>query len=142
MGETTNPQELVRDLNAALPMQYRCALAFAVAAGTLPGPEGVAMADQMRRWAADELLDVERVAARIVTLGGEPVLDVPALGLPKTWKAAVRTLADAQREAIDAFVEAIPAGADDSEGEATEHLLEHVISRKRDVLEMLERALR
>jgi bacterioferritin (cytochrome b1) len=142
MGDTTDPQELIRGLNTALPLQYRCALAFAIAAGTLPGPEGVAMADRMREWAADELRDVERVAARVVTVGGDPVMDVPALDLPKTWKAGVRRLADVQREAIDAFVEAIPADADDAEGEATEHLLEHVISRKRDVLEMLERALR
>lgn len=142
MGEPTNPKELVRGLNAALPLQYRCALAFAVAAGTLPGPEGVALGAQMRRWAADELLDVERVAARVVTVGGKPVMNVATVAVPPTWKAAVRWLVNVQREAIDAFVEAIPAGADDAEGEATEHLLEHVISRKRDVLEVLERALR
>lgn len=142
MGEQTNPKELVRGLNAALPLQYRCALAFAVAAGTLPGPEGVALADRLRRWAADELVDAERVVTRVVSLGGDPAMKVAALEVPAAWKAALRWLAAIQREAIDAFVQAIPAGADDAEGEATEHLLEHVISRKRDVLEVLERALR
>jgi hypothetical protein len=46
------------------------------------------------------------------------------------------------REALDAVVDAIPAGADDAEGEATEHLLEHIVARKRDVIELLERAQR
>lgn len=60
----------------------------------------------------------------------------------QTNRCAIRTLAGYQREALDAFVAAILADADDAEGEATEHLIEHVINRKRDVLEMLERALR
>ena len=142
MGDETNRRDLIRALNVALPLQHRCALAFAIAAGTLPGPEGVALSGRLRRWAADELLDVERVAARIATVGGRPATDIAGLKAPKTWKATVQWLADCQRQAIDAFVDAIPADADDAEGEATEHLLEHVISRKRDVLETLERALR
>lgn len=142
MRERTNPRDLVRDLNAALPLQYRCALGFAIAAGTLTGPEGVALAHQLRLWAADELVDVERVAARVASLGGKPALDVATVKAPTTWKAAVRWLADCQRETLDAFVKAIPARADDVEGEATEHLLEHVVHRKRDVLEILERVLR
>jgi bacterioferritin (cytochrome b1) len=142
MGEDINRAEVVRDLNKALPLQYRSALAFAVAAGTLTGADGVALSGLLRGWAADELLDVERVAGRISVLGGEPVRTVGSLEAPKTTKASLKALASLQQEAIDAFAAAIPAGADDSEGEATEHLLEHVINRKRDVLEKLERALR
>jgi len=142
MGEQTNRVEVARGLRKALPLQHRCALAFAVAAGTLPGPDGVALSGMLRQWAADELADVERVAGRIVALGGEPTVDVAQPKLPATWKAAIRTLAGYQREALDAFVAAIPADSDDAEGEATEHLIEHVINRKRDVLDMLERALR
>jgi len=142
MGEQINRAEVARDLNKALPVQYRSALAFAVAAGTLTGPEGVALSERLRGWAADELRDVERVAGRIAALGGEPVITVGRLETPKGTKAALRALAALEQEGIDAFAAAIPAGADDSEGEATEHLLEHVINRKRDVLELLERALR
>ena len=39
-------------------------------------------------------------------------------------------------------MEAIPAKADDVEGEATEHLLEHMVAHKRDAVEIFERALR
>lgn len=142
MGEQTNRAEVARGLRKALSLQHRCALAFAVAAGTLPGPDGVSLSRMLRRWAADELVDVERVAGRIVALGGDPSADTPPVKLPPTWKGAVRRLSDYQGEAMDAFVAAIPADADDAEGEATEHLLEHIVNRKRDVLELLERALR
>jgi bacterioferritin (cytochrome b1) len=142
VGETTNVPELIRDLNAALELQYRCAIGFAVAAGTLPGPEGVGLSERLRGWAADELVDVERIAARVASLGGEPVVSLGEIKAPMTWKQGMRALIDAQRQALDAFVNAIPAKADDREGEATEHLLEHVIHRKRDVLEVLERAVR
>ncbi len=142
MGEDINRAEVVRDLNKALPLQYRSALAFAVAAGTLTGADGVALSGLLRGWAADELIDVERVAGRISALGGQPVVSVGSLDALKATKSGLKSLAALQQEAIDAFAVAIPAGADDSEGEATEHLLEHVINRKRNVLEQLERALR
>ena len=66
MGEKTDTSALIGDLNKALPLLARDAIAAANAAGTIPGPEG----------------------------------------------------------------------------EASEHLLEHVIARKRDAIELLERALR
>lgn len=142
MGKQTNKAEVVRDLNAALPLQYHCALGFAIAAGTLPGLEGVALSERLRGWAAEELIDVERTAARIVALGGKPSVSVSQLEAPAALKATLKWLAGAQREALDAYAAAIPADADDAEGEATEHLLEHIIMRKRDVLESLERAQR
>ena len=142
MGERTNKRQVIAGLNAALPHQYRCAIGFALVAATLPGPEGVALSDRLRTFAADELRDVERIVARVVALGGRPSVAVETLKAPTTWKASLTWLADCQRQAMDTLVEAIPADADDAEGEATEHLLEHVIHRKRNALETLERALR
>jgi len=142
MGTKTDAPKLIDDLNRALPLLARDAAAAAMAAGTLPGPEGLALSARLREMAADEIRDVESVAARITSLGGSGTLAVEALQAPKTWTAAVRWLVKMQRETLDAVVAAIPADADDVEGEATEHLLEHVISRKRDAVEILERALR
>ena len=142
MGKQTNKAEVIRGLNEALPLQYRCALGFAIAAGTLPGPEGVALSERLRGWARDELVDVERTAARIAALGGTPGVTVGEIQAPTALKATLKWLSACQREALDAYAEAIPADADDAEGEATEHLLEHIIMRKRDVLESLERAQR
>ena len=142
MGEPTDPRALTVALNRALPLLARDAVALATAAGTLPGAEGIALSERLRAMAAGTLGDVERVAARIATLGGTPSLRFDEPKMPRGWTAAVRRLLADGRETLDALVDAIPADADDAEGEATEHLLEHVIARRRDDLELLERALR
>lgn len=142
MGEQTDAKALIADLNKALPLLARDALAAAVAAGTLPGPEGVTLSTHLRQIAGDELRDVERLAARIASLGGSPALKIAQIKQAEKWRATIGLLATMQREALDAVVAAIPADADDAEGEASEHLLEHVVARKRDAIELLERALR
>lgn len=140
MGELTDTASLSRDLNRALPLLVRDAAAAAMAAGTMPGPEGLALEERLGEIAADELEDVQRVAARIASLGGTPSLTLKKLEPPKKSGAVLEWLTSMQREANDAVVAAIPADADDAEGEATEHLLEHIVARKRDVIELLERA--
>ena len=141
MGSTTDPAETARALDECLALQARDAVATALAAGMLAGPEGIALREPLRRMAEDELHDVERLSARIVSLGGKPRVEFEALALPKAWKSGLRALVDFHRKTLETLVEAIPADADDVEGEATEHLLEHVIARKRDDVELLERAL-
>ena len=142
MGEKTDPQKLIHDLNVALPLQYRSALALAIAAGTVPGPAGIALSAELRSFAQHNLGDVERLAARITSLGGVPTVDVAPLEASSDWRESLRAIVAYEYEALDALVEAIPAKADDAEGEATEHLLEHMVLHKRDALEVLERALR
>ena len=142
MGESTDTDTLIRSLRKALPMLARDATAAAVAAGTLPGPEGIALAQRLREIAASELEDVERLAARIASLGGTPSVTMGKLEPPEKAAGMLEWLATMQREANDAVVGAIPADADDAEGEASEHLLEHIVARKRDVIELLDRATR
>lgn len=142
MGEKTDPQTLIRDLNAALPLQYRSTLALAIAAGTVPGPAGIALAPELRRAAAHSVGDIERLAARITSLGGTPTTDVAPLDASADWREALQAIIGFEYDALEALVAAIPAKADDPEGEATEHLLEHMVLHKRDAVELLERALR
>ena len=142
MGEPTDPQELSSNLMKAVQLLARDAVATAVAAGTMPGADGVALAPRLREIAAAELADVERVATRVVSLGGSPSVTLKKLDPPKEAGRTLEWLAGMQREANDAVVDAIPADDDDAEGEATEHLLEHVVARKRDVIELLECAMR
>ncbi len=142
MGEQTDAAELVGALNKALPLLARDAIAAANAAGTIPGPEGIALAEHLRLMATNEIRDLERLAARVTTMGGSAALKIGPIKSTAGWRATVRSLLAMQREALDAVVAAIPADADDAEGEASEHLLEHVIARKRDAIELLERALR
>ena len=142
MGEKTDPQKLIGDLNTALPLQYRSALSLAIAAGTVGGPAGIALSGQLRGFAEHNIGDVERLAARITSLGGVPTTEIAPLRISSDWCESLQTLIDFEYEALDALVEAIPAKADDAEGEATEHLLEHMVTHKRDAVELLERTLR
>lgn len=142
MGEKTDPQKLIADLNTALPLQYRSALLLAIAAGTVGGPAGIALSGELRRFAEHNVGDVERLAARITSLGGVPTTEIAPLRTSSDWRESVQLLIDFEYEALDALVEAIPAKADDAEGEATEHLLEHMVTHKRDAVELLERTLR
>ena len=142
MGEKTDASTLANDLNTALPLLARDALAAALAAGTIPGPQGVALEERLRDIAVAETQDLQRLAARIASLGGTAKVTVKPMQPPADWRKTVDWLVGMQREALDAVVEAIPADADDAEGEATEHLLEHMVARKREAIELLERALR
>lgn len=142
MGEPTDPKTLVTALNRALPLLARDAMASAMAAGAMPGVDGVALAPHLAEVAAAETADVQRLTARVASLGGTPSVRVTKLEPPEGVAPTLRWLAAMQQEATDAIVAAIPADADDTEGEATEHLLEHIAARKRDVVELLERALR
>ena len=142
MGERTDPKTLSADLAKAVQLLARDAVASAMAAGAMPGTEGVTLAQRLGEIAAAELADVERIAARIASLGGSTSVTVRKLDPPPKAKATLEWLVAMQREGIDAVVRSIPADADDAEGEATEHLLEHIVARKRDAIELLERALR
>lgn len=142
MGNSTDAPQLIEALNRALPLQLRDSVATMLAAATLRGPDGVALAPALRGISRAAARDCERVAARIATLGGTPRLALEDTQMPDDSRGALERLAACHRETLTALVEAIPADADDVEGEATEHLLEHAISRKRDALELLERALR
>jgi hypothetical protein len=112
-----------------------------VAAGAMRGALGVALTGHLREFAAADLRDIEALSARLVMIGGQPPTTAAERSNARSTGAILRRLVREEQEAIDALVGAIPADADDAEGEATEHLLEHIIYRKRQALELLQRAL-
>ena len=94
MGEPTDPKALSADLMKAVQLLARDAVATALAAGTMPGTDGVALAPRLREIAATELEDVERLAARIVSLGGSPSVTVKRIETPSGcfWTDPVSTI--------------------------------------------------
>ena len=108
MGEKTDPKKLIRDLNVALPLQYRSVLALSTAAGTIPGPAGIALAPELRRFAEHTLGDVERLAGRIASLGGIPSRDVAPLTFSADWAEGLRSLIAQEYEAINALARPSP----------------------------------
>jgi bacterioferritin (cytochrome b1) len=132
----------IERLNAALALQYRSVLGFTVAAGSVTGFEHQGMAELLWRFATAELEDTRRIVEKIVTLGGEPVVEPAAVELHQTPGDMVEWLVGVEREVLEAFQDVIPTTGHTADSEALEHRLEHLIMRKQEQVDALERARR
>lgn len=141
-NEPLDRDEALEALNRALALQQRSGLAYSLVAGSLTGFEHVALGPQLYAFAAAELDDARRLVEKIVALEGEPTTDVAPLAFHKEASKAVTWLLEAEKEALDAVAAVIDATGGDAESEALEHRLEHIIMRKQEQIEALERARR
>lgn len=132
---------VLEKLNEALRMQYRSVLAYALAAGTVTGVDGLGFGDTCRRFAAHELDDLARLAEKIVVLGGEPPTDVA----PMTWtgdtQGMTRTIVDCEQDALAQLHAVIADSGQEPRSEALEHLIEHLIIRKQEQIDRFLRVL-
>jgi bacterioferritin (cytochrome b1) len=142
MTEPLNKDDVVEKLNAALPLQQRSPLLYALVAGSVIGFELQALTDRLHGFAEAELADARRVIEKITALGGEPVAAVAPLTFERDPAAALRVLIDCETEALEAMQAVIPKTGTDGASEALEHLMEHAILRKQDQIDFLHRALR
>lgn len=139
-NEPLDRKAAIAALNKALRLQYRSGLAYSLVAGSLTGFAHVALGPQLYSFAAAELEDARRLVEKIVALGGEPTTTVAKLEFHSGTKAAFKWLLDIEHEAIDAVAATIDTTGGDAESEALEHRLEHMIMRKQEQVEALERA--
>jgi bacterioferritin (cytochrome b1) len=129
-------------LSAALRLQYRSTLGYTLAAGGITGFSYQGLADLLWRFARAELEDTRRIVEKIVTLGGEPPTEVAEVEHHGSPEATVAWLIDCERETLEAFQDVIPATGHTADSEALEHRLEHLIMRKQEQVDTLERARR
>ncbi|WP_445150088.1 ferritin-like domain-containing protein [Baekduia sp. Peel2402] len=132
----------IERLNRALALQYRSTLGYTVAAGSVIGFEHQGVADLLWRFAQAELDDTRRVVEKIVTLGGEPVVAPAEVVLHTAPEDMVAWLVEVERETLEAFQDVIPTTGHTADSEALEHRLEHLIMRKQEQVDALERARR
>jgi bacterioferritin len=132
----------VERLNAALRLQYRSVLGYTIAAGSVTGFEHQGIADLLWRFAQSELDDTRRIVEKIVTLGGEPEVDPAAVEPHTAPDGMVAWLIEVERETLEAFQDVIPTTGHTAESEALEHRMEHLIMRKQEQVDALERARR
>jgi bacterioferritin (cytochrome b1) len=140
--EPLDREKTLEALSSALRLQYRSALAYALAAGSLTGFELVGLAVQLQAFAAAELDDVRRLVEKVVALEGEPATEVAPLAFHPSGRDVVSWLIDTEGEVLQALGKVIDATGGDAESEALEHRLEHAIMRKREQVETLQRAAR
>ena len=136
LDETT----AVERLNAALRLQMRSALQYSLTATTLLGFEAQAVAGELMRYGDEELEDARRLIAKIVALDGTPSTDVAELRVEHDPAVAIGWLIECESEAVDALQAAIEPTGREGRSEALEHRLEHMIMRKQEQIDFLERA--
>ena len=145
MGDDRDPMDVegaIRTMNAALALQYRSALAYTLAAGSLTGFEFQPITRELAAFAQAELDDARRLIEKIVTLGGTPS-DQPAdLAFEQDPQKALEQLIAWESEATEALQAVIPHSGQEGRSEALEHRLEHMIMRKQEQVDALIRASR
>jgi hypothetical protein len=128
-------------INRALGLLARSAVECALLSGSLRGPMGVALADPLARAAQDSVRELARLAQIVTLLGAQPRAEVAASTIDDpTAEAAIHRLLRSEEETLQALVEAIPADADDALGESVEHVLEHAVMERSDLIARLRRA--
>jgi bacterioferritin (cytochrome b1) len=138
--ELLDERAAVERLSTALRLQMRSALQYSLTAASLVGFEAQAVGDKLTRYGDDELGDARRLIAKIVALGGTPPTDVAELRVDHDPEAAIAWLIECENEAVEALQAAIEPTGREGRSEALEHLLEHLIMRKQEQIDFLERA--
>jgi bacterioferritin (cytochrome b1) len=133
--------DALRELNRSLELEARAALAYAVAAASLTGMEVQHLRDELYHFAVRELEDARRLVEKIVALGGDPSTDIAPVAFDRDARGALEKLVANDEETLEALVEVIPHTGSVGEGEALEHLVEHLILRKQEQIDFLRRAL-
>lgn len=139
--EQLDEKEAVKRLNAALELQYRSALQYSIVASSLTGIEAQALASKLTEFGDSELADARRLIEKIVSFGGKPTTEVAELRYEKSVKTALKWLVDCEEVAVEALQEAIEPTGRDGRSEALEHLMEHLILRKQQQVDFLNRSV-
>ena len=140
--ELLDEGEAIRLLNEALCLQYRSALGYMRASGSLFGFEFQSLGDRFWEYAQEELGDARILVEKIVALGGTPTDEVAELRWSGKPDEAVEWLIETEEKAVDALQAAIEPTGREGRSEALEHTLEHLIMRKQNQVDFLLRARR
>ena len=134
--------EVLRRLNVALRLQYRSALQYTLVSGGMLGLTGQSVAGEFATFADQELHDARRIVEKIAALGGDPTTEVAPLRWNHDAIATIDGLIDDETENIDALHAVIPPSGQEGRSEALEHLMEHLIMRKQNQVDLLLRIQR
>ncbi|MEA2509639.1 MAG: hypothetical protein QOG21_1721 [Actinomycetota bacterium] len=130
---------VIRGLNDALTKQYRSALDFTLLAGSVRGFSYQALGDKLWGFAEQELADARRIVEKVTALGGEPETNPESSSWKANTETTVERLIGAETDCIDTLKACIPHTGQEGRSEALEHLLEHIILRKQNQVDLLLR---
>ena len=138
--EKMDVEKQIDRLNAALRLQGRSALQYTLTGGSMIGLEHQLLAERFGEFARAEIDDARRLVEKISALGGEPTDDFASPDFGADPKQALQQLVDSETETLTALQDAIEPTGREGRSEALEHLMEHLILRKQDQVDFLERA--
>jgi len=130
----------IERLNVALKNQYRSALQYSIMAASLHGLEAQALGAKLTEFGDEELDGVRRLIEKIVSFGGEPTTEVATARFHRSAGDALAWIIECEQEAVESLQEAIEPTGREGRSEALEHMLEHLIMRKQQQIDFLERA--
>jgi bacterioferritin (cytochrome b1) len=132
----------IERLQAALRLQYRSALGYTAAAGSVVGFAYAHLAESLWSFAQCDLQDARRLVEKIVTYGALPSTEIAPLRCFDAPAQLVDWLIEAEQEATEALRDCIAPTGREARSEALEHRMEHMIMRKQEQIELLQRARR
>lgn len=135
-------EKVIDLLNRAIPLQFRSAALFTWAAGAATGIEFQALGTKFEEFGRLELDDARRLIEKLVALGGEPATTIPSFEKIGANKAGIEKLIGYEQEVLEALHAVIPESGEEPRSEALEHLMEHMLMRKQEQVDFLERTLR
>jgi bacterioferritin (cytochrome b1) len=139
--EPMRTEKVLETLGHALTLQARSLVTMTVLAGSLRGLDGMGAKFRLRQLVQHELEDTYLLVEKFVALGGEPDLQ-PGRVSPRSDPArALQDLVAHEREVVAALHAVIPYSGQEPRSEALEHLLEHVIMRKQQQVDLLTLAV-
>jgi bacterioferritin (cytochrome b1) len=140
--ERLDEDAAVERLQAALRLQYRSALAYTAAAGSVVGFNYQHLGESLWRFAERDLEDARRLVEKIVTFGALPTTQVAPLLCFDAPPDLIDWLIEAEEETTEALQDCIAPTGREARSEALEHRMEHMIMRKQEQIDLLRRARR
>ena len=140
--EKLDVEAQIECLQKALRLQYRSALQYTLAAGSVVGFSYSHFGTSLWEFAEADLADARRLVEKITTLGADPTTDVAPLRYSQDPVELIGQLIEDETECAEALQASIEPTGREAKSEAIEHRLEHMIMRKQEQIDLLERARR
>ena len=140
--ETLDREKAIKKLNEALRLQHRSVIEYALVCASLTGFEFIGIVPTLTDFGRAEADDARRLAEKIASFEGEPTTVVAKPRWSADPKEAFEFLIEDETETIEALQAAIEPTGREGRSEALEHRLEHIIMRKQEQVDFLERAKR
>jgi len=138
--EKMDVEAVIEQLNRAASLQYRSVLQYLLAAGGGRGTHALAVGEQLWVYAQSELADTRLLVSKIVALGGQPATEPAAPAFHPQIEDALDALIESEDETLAALHAVIPHSGQEPASEGLEHLIEHLIMRKQNQVDVLRRA--